>query len=96
MGVIHVSTLVSAKTKEPKVDIVDEEAEWRVQLTVAEARALALNILQAAEAAVTDGFVYDWVTKVIQAGDAEAGSVLNDFREYRKGQDAWPKVVVTE
>lgn len=96
MSSISISTLVSARTGEPKVDLVDPEKEWRVQLTVEEARALAWNILQAAEAALVDSFLHNFLVRELDLDNGRSARVLNEFRKFRGHHNAWPKVVVTE
>jgi hypothetical protein len=96
MGVIHVSTMFGAKAREPLVDIVDEEKEYRIQLRVGEARALGLNILQAAEAAVSDGFLFQFFKEKLDTTDNQSAHMMNDFRKYRSKTSSWPRVVTTE
>lgn len=96
MGQLIVSSLVSAQTGEPKIDLVDPEKEWRAQLSVGEARVLAINILQATEAGLADGFLHGWVTRMLEATPSQAAQILNEFRVYRSEREAWPKVVVID
>lgn len=49
-----------------------------------EARALALNIYEAAITAEADGLIVEFFTKEIGTSQAEAAQVLQKFREYRK------------
>jgi hypothetical protein len=53
------------------------------QLTPAEARAHAYGVLQAAEAAETDAFLFQWVIKHVGSGPGQAAGLLADFRKYR-------------
>jgi hypothetical protein len=53
------------------------------QMTVPEARDHGMAIVEAAEAAETDAFVFEWVTKHVGAGPQQAAGLLVDFRKYR-------------
>jgi len=53
------------------------------QMSVAEARDHARAMTEAAEAAETDAFVFQWVTKQVGAGPQQAAGLLADFRRYR-------------
>lgn len=75
------NSLLSAKTKEPLVSI-----HWKdvvCQLSPAEARAFALSVLGAAEAAEQDAFLFSWVLDKIGCDDAAGIMVLRQFREWR-------------
>lgn len=95
MGQITVSCLVSQRTKEPKVELSDPSTDWLAQLSVSEARALGFAIIEAVEAAVSDGFIFDFLTKHIELDASRASMVLNEFREYRGKVGAWPRRVNT-
>jgi hypothetical protein len=53
------------------------------QLTPAEARAHAYGVLEAAEAAETDAFLFGWVIQHVGAGQEQAAGLLADFRRFR-------------
>ena len=53
------------------------------QMSVTEARDHARAMTEAAEAAETDAFVFQWVTKMVGAGPEQAAGLLADFRRYR-------------
>lgn len=53
-----------------------------VILTPTEARALALNLLQGAEASIQDKFLLDYYSA--RVGLSEAGQILYDFRLWRE------------
>jgi hypothetical protein len=62
----------------------DEYGSERIaQMTPAEARAVALSLLEAAEAAETDAIVMVWLQTRIKTGLEEAVRVLRDFRMLR-------------
>mgnify|MGYP003596963307 CR=1 FL=1 len=50
----------------------------------AEARALALNIYEAAITAEADGLIVEFFTKEIGSSQAEAAAILQKFRAYRR------------
>lgn len=53
------------------------------QMDVAQARDHGMAIVEAAEAAETDAFVYQWVLEHVGGGPAQAAGLLVDFRKYR-------------
>jgi uncharacterized protein YbaA (DUF1428 family) len=67
--------------------------ETIVQCSSDEARSFALSVIEAAEAAETDEFIFHWLERRIGVkGDAEKASVLKDFREQREKHRAGEKV----
>lgn len=84
---ILVSTLFGRDNREPLVEVRLPGPEPRVQLRPAEARALALNILQAAEAAIGDGFVFTFARTRLDCSDAEAAGLMVALRGYRQQHD---------
>lgn len=57
-----------------------------VQIASAQARAIALQILEAADAAESDGFLTAWLRGNIALADGQIGALLQEFRAYREGQ----------
>lgn len=55
-------------------------------MRVEEARDLAMNLLQAAEAAESDQFIIEWVTKEMKGSDQAAVVLLKSFRELRQSK----------
>lgn len=53
------------------------------QMTPEEARDHAHAMLEAAEAAEQDAFIYDWVQNRVGCGREQAAGLLVDFRRYR-------------
>ena len=54
------------------------------QMDVAQAREYGQAIIEAAEAAQTDAFVYQWLIQHVRAGPEQAAGLLADFRRYRE------------
>lgn len=77
-----VSSGYGANTKRPFVEI--RAPKLRVTMSSAEARALALNILEAAITAEADGLIVEFFTNEIGTGQPEAAAILQRFRQYRK------------
>ena len=75
-------SLVSRTTGEPRVNLVHNERQI-AQLSVAEARAWALNILGAAEAAETDAFLHHYLIDQVGLETPEVLALLTAFRRYR-------------
>jgi hypothetical protein len=76
-----VSSGYGANTQRPFVEIV--APKLRVTMSSAEARALALNILEASVAAEADGFLVNFFVKEIAISQREAAGLLLRFRDYR-------------
>lgn len=78
-----VSSLVSGRTREPQVVI--ELDDVKTQVSAVKAREIALMILEASEAAMSDAMlVYFLVEKTGAPLDATTGAVLQEFREFRE------------
>jgi hypothetical protein len=81
LDVYTVSSGYGANTKRPFVEIV--APKLRVTMSSAEARALALNILEAAITSEADGLIVEFFTKEIDTSQREAAAILQTFRQYR-------------
>jgi hypothetical protein len=53
------------------------------QMDVEQARDHGRTIIEAAEAAETDAFIFDWVCNKVGSGPEQAMGLLVDFRKYR-------------
>jgi hypothetical protein len=82
LDVYTVSSGYGGNTHRPFVEIL--APKLRVTMSSAEARALALNILEAAITSEADGLIVEFFTKEIKTGEPEAAAILMKFREYRK------------
>jgi hypothetical protein len=67
---------------EPFVQLIRGE-EVIAQMSVEQARDHARAITEAAEAAETDAFIFQWVLHKAGAGPEQAVGLLADFRKYR-------------
>ena len=74
-----VQSIVSASTGEAFVQIKGEGG----QMTPDEARDLALNLLQAAEAADTDALIARWVKQYVGGDDRAVAVLLTELRKMR-------------
>lgn len=54
------------------------------QLSPKEARNIALMLLECADAAVSDAFVFEWGSRKINLNEEQAGTILVDFRMFRR------------
>jgi hypothetical protein len=82
LDVYTVSSGYGGNTRRPFVEIV--APKLRVTMSSAEARALALNILEAGMAAEADGLIVEFFTKEMETTQEHAAVLLMKFREYRK------------
>lgn len=73
-------------TQRPFVQVLIEAADWMTQMSPANARELAYNLLSAADAAESDGFLVIFLRHKIGLPDPAISKVLTDFRDYRDAQ----------
>ena len=71
-----------ANTRQPYVEI--ESPELKTQMSPQDARQLAMNILSASEAALSDAFLVTFILEKIEGELHEAAGLLNEFREWRE------------
>lgn len=87
---IGMETLVSAFTGEPFVKITldfgDRSSKAVAQMTADEARQHGLHMIEAAEAAVHDAAMAQWLQKRLDADPEHAAAMVADIREYRADQ----------
>lgn len=81
---ILVSSGFGANTNEPFVQVQAEELDHPIQMSPNEARALAVNLLEAADAAETDGYLVGFFRDELKQDRQGIAVILNDFRKYRK------------
>lgn len=81
-GVIMVTSLISHRSRKPRVDI--QVGEIHTQLEADAACALASNIASCAAGAYADGFLFHFLTEELHQTDVNAGSILQSFRAYRE------------
>jgi len=67
---------------EPFVQLIQGTAVI-AQMSCEQARDHGHAILEAAEAAEQDAFIFDWVLNRVGAGASQAAGLLADFRKYR-------------
>lgn len=90
-GEMWVSSIVSGRTFEPLVEITwgDKKAQFGLK----EAREHALYILECAEAAESDAFVFKWLTRdVIGTAEDEKGNFDQIIAEFKKFREARGKL----
>jgi hypothetical protein len=84
--VLWSTSLYGAKNRRGLVELSkqDQDGSNRIaQMTPAEARSVAMDLLEAAEAAEMDTIVMDWLQRRIQTPFEQAVQVLGDFRRLR-------------
>lgn len=90
---IFVTSIVSGRTYEPLIEI--QWGDRKAQLGLDEARTHALGILEAAEAAESDAFVFKWLTRdIIGTADDDAENfkeIIEQFKEFRLARRDLPK-----
>jgi hypothetical protein len=86
--VFSVESGYGASTRLPYVEVsVGSEV---VQMRVEDARALALNLLAAAEAALGDAFLIEFLQEKAGMSLQDAGGLLFEFRQWRRDHDIVP------
>lgn len=84
---LNVTSGFGHNTRQPFVQLVIPRADWMTQMSPANARELAFNILQAADAAESDGFWVTFLQETVGVEDMRAiASILADFRTWRDGR----------
>lgn len=78
---IRIESMVASRDQQPYV--VVKWGEEAGQLTPSEARAHALKVLEAAEAAETDAFLVSFLLHRLEVDLGRALHILQDFRGYR-------------
>lgn len=78
-----VESMVASRSGKPAVTVTVNGADFTVNMQVSDARALALNLLRAAEAAEGDAFLVSFLRDGLGAGDMTA-HVLQQFRDWRE------------
>lgn len=74
-------------SQQPFVQVLIEAADFMTQMSPDNARELAYNLLQAADAAESDGFLVTFLRQKIEVTDDRAvASILVAFREWREAQ----------
>lgn len=77
----HVTSGYGGNTKQPFVEVT--VGDWSTQMSPEAARALALNFLQAAEAAESDAAIVAFAAQM-ELGDAGTVALLRAFRATRE------------
>jgi len=83
---IELASILSARTKEGKVELAVNEIQ--VQLDLPKAREVLWMLSQAIEAAVSDQVMYEFLVQRIGMADDLASRALLDLRELRQGSRA--------
>ena len=79
---IEITTMFGHKSKAPIVCL-----RWGdrmpYQMDTAKAREIALMLLEAAESAEQDGFLYDFARENLKADERIGAEIMNEFRNWR-------------
>jgi hypothetical protein len=80
---IEVASIYGRDNQMPLVNIVLPDGLDRLSLRPSEARALALNLLEAAEASLGDGFVFEFFHREMDVSVEQAALLMLKLRGYR-------------
>jgi hypothetical protein len=87
-GMLSISSGWGHNTQQPYVTIAlanpQETANPAVQIASSQARQIAFQILEAAEAAEQDGFIVNFAMQHIGVPIEHAGGLLNEYRAWRE------------
>lgn len=78
-----VSSGYGANTKKPFITIESADIDKPIQLSPADARSFALNILEAADGAESDGFIVEFFKDEMGQDENTVGHLLIAFRKWR-------------
>lgn len=78
-------SLYGARTRKPLVQVTWTETDQTTTCVISpeEARDLASNLLQCAEAAEQDGFIVEWAQEVVGVDEANAAKLMHEYRLWR-------------
>jgi len=79
--VIWVQSLISHRTQKPRIDI--QLGELHTQMDADSAMDLATNIIEVAEGAYADAFIFNFLMEKIGVDQERAAMVIPEFRDYR-------------
>lgn len=85
--VFHVTSNFGHRTQKPFVMVTVGEQDFMAQMSPDEARDLAMNLLQCAEASENDAFLVTFLRKRVGADDRAIAGVLQEYRQWREEQD---------
>lgn len=74
------------RTQQPFVEVIIRPHEVQTQMPPAVARELAMNLLQAADAAESGAFLVTFLRKQVGADGRACAMLLNEFLEWRAAQ----------
>ncbi len=85
MSAFFVSSIFGLLTKKPivQVEVRHEGQQLTIQMSPADARSVALNLLESAEAADMDAIVIKFLTEKLGQSFEASAAILNDFRKLR-------------
>lgn len=78
-----VTSMYGYKNRAPLVTLTVPDGGMH-QMAPDEARHLALNLIECAEAAEQDGFIIEWAMTKFSLKEEQATMILGDFREWRE------------
>ena len=81
--VVWVRSMYGHRTREPGVTMAMPAGEM-VQMTPGEARQLGRQLVEAAEAAISDAFIVEYFAEHINIKEEMIFKLLADFREWRE------------
>lgn len=81
-GVVMIRSLISHRNQKPRIDI--QVGEIHTQMDSEHAIQVALNILQTASGAYSDGFIFHFLREKIEIDEQRAVQILQEFRTYRE------------
>lgn len=80
---ITVSSGFGFNSRKGYVQLLSKKSDWYIQIDLEAAKELALNILEASEAAFSDSAAMRFFTEVVDADDEHAAQFLVLMRDHR-------------
>lgn len=87
---IQVTSGFGARTNVPYVQILAHKEDWMTQIPAGDAIKLGLILIEAAEAALTDGMILNFARDKIGVSTEDAAQLLIEMREYREKNQPTP------
>lgn len=88
--VFNVTSNFGHRTQQPFVMVAVNGSDFMAQMSPAEARDLAMNLLMCADASEGDAFLITFLRQRVGADNEAVAAILQEFREWRAGREPTP------
>lgn len=81
---LEINVILSNRTKQGKIQLFIDKEEI-TQWDIPKAKEIHKMLGEAIEAAVSDTFIWHFMTKIVGADESHAAKILLEFRKFRQG-----------